>query len=366
MSGTKREHSASASTQNIPPQTFPLAHPPPKSTSNRQCLRLSSRLLLQIQQLTPSSTKPSLPPRAIPILELYQPSTFGKSVTRAPGARKVHSRDLYLRQSDSFTHLKNKSRGANGEMNGHGSNGNGYSNGTGSGNGNTKPRSGSGASSKASSKSKSSSGSRSRSGSGIASGDEDDREKRVTFKSRRRRRSTSSPGDNNEDDEDGEGDVVAVIYTSPKPKSKTKNEQPPEAELFFPISGSSWEASSPAPGRYRFSSPEIDGNENNAVVFEWEKRPPSRSSPVSGGGSEKGTDDDRFVLSLSGTNIESTSLRRPWLTQLTRRGLHVGGLDAWQGDLRALGIDDGGESAGLYMLILTMGVWVARREGWVL
>ncbi|KAL3441288.1 hypothetical protein BJX65DRAFT_313959 [Aspergillus insuetus] len=328
-------HSHSPKT-TIPPQTFPLAHPPPKSKSKSQkkCLRLSSRLLLQIQQLHYSSTSSQNgAPRAVPILELYQPSTFGKSV----GARKAHSRDMYLVQSEPFVHLRRKQRSgvANGISNG---NGNGLVNGNGSTNG-TKPRSGSGASRR---KSKSSQEPES-------SGEDDDRERKIRSKK-------AAKETNAEDDEE---DVVAVIHTSPKPK--TKGDEPAEAELYFPLSGAIWNATSPSPGQYRFKQDlegnGLVGNNDAGVVFSWENRPPSASSTAT----EKSDEGDRFVLSVSGT----TSSRRPWLAQLTRRGLHVGGMDAWQRELRALAIDDGADGAGLYTLIVTMGVWVARREGWV-
>jgi hypothetical protein len=235
---------------------------------------------------------------------------------------------MYLVQSEPFVHLRRKQK--SGVVNGV-SNGNGATNGT-------KPRSGSGASRR---KSKSSQDHES-------SGDED-RERKI-----RSKKAAKEP--NAEEDEE---DVVAVIHTSPKPK--TKGDEPAEAELYFPLSGAIWNATSPSPGQYRFKQ-DLEGNglagDNDAgVIFSWENRPPSASSTAT----EKSDEGDRFVLSVSGT----TSSRRPWLAQLTRRGLHVGGMDAWQRELRALAIDDGADGAGLYTLIVTMGVWVARREGWV-
>ncbi|RAH51486.1 uncharacterized protein BO95DRAFT_437664 [Aspergillus brunneoviolaceus CBS 621.78] len=74
-------------------QVFPFAHPPPKSTS---CFRFTSRLLLQIQQLLSAS-------RALPILEIYRPSSLGKSIPGCPS--KVHSQDLYVVQSDAYQNL---------------------------------------------------------------------------------------------------------------------------------------------------------------------------------------------------------------------------------------------------------------------
>ncbi|PYH79442.1 hypothetical protein BO82DRAFT_393870 [Aspergillus uvarum CBS 121591] len=80
-------------TKSQPQQVFPFAHPPPKSTS---CFRFTSRLLLQIQQLLSAS-------RALPILEIYRPSSLGKSIPGCPS--KVHSQDLYVVQSDAYQNL---------------------------------------------------------------------------------------------------------------------------------------------------------------------------------------------------------------------------------------------------------------------
>ncbi|OJJ71101.1 hypothetical protein ASPBRDRAFT_30846 [Aspergillus brasiliensis CBS 101740] len=80
-----------------PKHTFPLAHPPPKSSP---CLRLTPRLLLQVQQLSTTTSKP-IRQRVLPILEIYQPPRLGKSLPKCP--RKLHSRDLYILQSDAYT-----------------------------------------------------------------------------------------------------------------------------------------------------------------------------------------------------------------------------------------------------------------------
>ncbi|KAL4744080.1 hypothetical protein BDV11DRAFT_2523 [Aspergillus similis] len=316
-------------------QLFPLAHPPPKSKSasnKTPRLRLSSRLVLQIQQSSHS--------RAIPILELYQPSTFGKSIALPDGSRKVHGRDLYVTQSEMYTHLRRPSKrdGVNGYGNGHG-----YR---------TKSRSGSGGSGSASgsvSGSATSGRPKSRS-SGDSSSDEGQGECKAKFMARRK----------SGNDADGEqDDVVAMIHTSPKSTAA-------DAQLFFPQTNQTWETTSSRPGQYRFQS---DGN---SIVFEWEKRPPSRSHPS---GTAENDDGDRFVLSVSVSEPTSSHTKRPWLAQLSKRGVHVGGLEAWRDEpgIRALidGVSDGagtggsGAGAGLYTLILTMGVWVAKGEGWV-
>ncbi|RAK86455.1 hypothetical protein BO79DRAFT_239150 [Aspergillus costaricaensis CBS 115574] len=91
------ESSISSQTRTkTPKHTFPLAHPPPKSTP---CLRLTPRLLLQIQQLSITSNRH----RALPILEIYQPPRQGKSLPNCP--RKIHGRDLYILQSDAYTDI---------------------------------------------------------------------------------------------------------------------------------------------------------------------------------------------------------------------------------------------------------------------
>lgn len=328
-------------------QTFPFAHPPPKKSSktkkSRQCLRLSTRRLLQIQQLQQTTSTP----RVTPILELYRPSSFGKSIPlhHENGSRKVRSRDLYLTQSEPYTHLRNRNRS---KSNGHSSvDSNGLL--TPPANGHAmRSRSCSGGS-----RSGASSVSGEEGGGGAAGGSEWG----ARLRSPRRRKeskdsaySSASASGSEENDDEEENDVVAVIHTSPKPRAK--GVEAPDAELFFPLFGWSWEASSPAPGRYRFR------DDKGMVVFDWEKRPPSRSSPAT---AEK-EDGERFVLGMSESGGGTTSLRRPWLAQLSRRGIHVAGFEGWQGELGALMIDDG---AGLYTLILTMAVWVAREAEWV-
>ncbi|KAL4972968.1 hypothetical protein BDW66DRAFT_113272 [Aspergillus desertorum] len=303
-------------------QIFALAHPPPKSksASNKSPrLRLSSRLVLQIQQSSQS--------RAIPILELYQPSTFGKSIVLPDGSRKVHGRDLYLTQSEMYTHLKRRHKG-----DGVSSSGN-----------RAKPRSGSGASASGSA---TSSRGKSRS-SGESSSDEGQGECKAMFRARRR---SGNEADGEEDD------VVAMIHTSPKSTTA-------DAELFFPLTNQTWETTSSRPGHYRFQMANKEGDANS-VMFEWEKRPPSRSSPP---GAAENDDGDRFVLGVTILEPTSSHTKRLWLAQLSKRGVHVGGLDVWRDEpgLRALIDGVGPKGAGLYTLILTMGVWVAREEGWV-
>ncbi|GES62361.1 hypothetical protein AFLA70_141g002511 [Aspergillus terreus] len=84
----------------IPSQIFPLAHPPPKPP---QRLRLTPRLVLQIQQLASSTG------RAVPVLEVLRPSRLGRTLAVGAGAGaarvKLSSRGLYIAQSEPFLHL---------------------------------------------------------------------------------------------------------------------------------------------------------------------------------------------------------------------------------------------------------------------
>ncbi|KAL4957070.1 hypothetical protein BDW69DRAFT_157117 [Aspergillus filifer] len=346
----------------IPHQAFPLALPPPKSTSTK-CIRLSPRLLLQVQQLQISSSSRSRTTRAIPILELYQPPTFGKTIA-VPGrdgggngignaCRKVHGRDLYLTQSEEFAHLRKRAKRV------------GLAHGDGLMNGNgTKPRSGSGgsASTAAASRDRGSyvSGSASGTGSGPSSGDE--AERGTKFRSRRKSRNSTAETDG-EGAGEGEDDVVTIIHTLPKPRSK--DVIAPDAELFFPLSGLAFDAVVKGSGAYSFES----SNWHVKICFTWENRPPSRSSTNP---NEK-DEGDRFVLSFSGSSETTSLTRKPWLAQLTKRGISVCGLD---GDALAGvggnstwaaldGEGRGGQGAGLYTLILSSALWVARVEGWV-
>ncbi|GIC90992.1 uncharacterized protein Aud_007430 [Aspergillus udagawae] len=73
---------------------FPLAHPPPKPT---QRLRLTPKLLLQIQHLSPTSTRP------LPVLEAWQPSRF--AARPCANLPKLHAGDIYITQSEAYTSL---------------------------------------------------------------------------------------------------------------------------------------------------------------------------------------------------------------------------------------------------------------------
>ncbi|GFF78498.1 hypothetical protein IFM62136_09833 [Aspergillus lentulus] len=73
---------------------FPLARPPPKPT---QRLRLTPKLLLQIQHLSPKSTRP------LPVLEVWQPSRFAaRPCATLP---KLHAGDMYVTQSEAYASL---------------------------------------------------------------------------------------------------------------------------------------------------------------------------------------------------------------------------------------------------------------------
>ncbi|KAL5362095.1 hypothetical protein BJX96DRAFT_153392 [Aspergillus floccosus] len=81
---------------NSSSEIFPLAHPPPKGP---QWLRLTPRLVLQIQQLASSTG------RAVPVLEVLRPSRLGKALAVGGARVKLSSHGLYIAQSEQFLHL---------------------------------------------------------------------------------------------------------------------------------------------------------------------------------------------------------------------------------------------------------------------
>ncbi|KAL4803070.1 hypothetical protein BDV18DRAFT_146199 [Aspergillus unguis] len=357
---SSRKQSRSRAQTNT--QIFPLAHPPPKKGTqqkrSRPRLRLSSRLLLQIQQSSSS--------RAIPILELFQPSTFGKSIVSNDGtARKVHSRDLYLTQSEMFTHLRGRRKRGSGSGNTD-ENGylsvNGHANGNGTG---TKPRSFSGASGGSASGASYRPKSRSSYGDATGSSGEEGCEWKAKFRPRKSKnksksRQSLSISSSAGDESSEEDEVVAVIHTSPKKsKTTTATTEQIDAELFFPITQQTWHATS-THQTYQFKPP--DGQSD--IIFTWESRPASPSS-ISSSSSPSAT--DRFVLSAVIDGHPTSSPKNAWLAQLTRQGFRIGGLEepAIRALIRGCDGQQGEMGAGLYTLILTMGVWVARREEWV-
>ncbi|EAW25201.1 uncharacterized protein NFIA_106900 [Aspergillus fischeri NRRL 181] len=81
---------------------FPLAHPPPKPT---QRLRLTPKLLLQIQHLSPKSNRP------LPVLEVWQPSRFAaRPCATFP---KLHAGDMYITQSEAYASLSGENHNHN-------------------------------------------------------------------------------------------------------------------------------------------------------------------------------------------------------------------------------------------------------------
>lgn len=80
--------------------TFPLAHPPPKPT---QRLRLTPKLLLQIQHLSPKSTRP------LPVLEVWLPSRFAGRLCANANLPKLRAGDMYITQSEAYTSLSGDS-----------------------------------------------------------------------------------------------------------------------------------------------------------------------------------------------------------------------------------------------------------------
>lgn len=155
-----------------------------------------------------------------------------------------------------------------------------------------------------------------------------------------------------------EDEVVAVIHPHPSPKSRPKektgsgdgNEK--EATLFFPPSDQTWHATCPVPRMYRFHSPA-----SPSTIFTWESRPPSRSS------SSK-ENSPRFGLSVEGPG-GGESCRNACVAQLTPQGFRIGALELilHGSEFHELEVEIK-EVARLYTLVITMGVWIAKEEGW--
>ncbi|KAF9887103.1 hypothetical protein FE257_010597 [Aspergillus nanangensis] len=259
-----------------PQQIFSLAHPPPKSP---QCLRLTPRLVLQIQQLSSTSGRP------IPVLEVFRPSHLGKSIATHGGERgsraKLSPRDLYILQNEPYTHFASTTT--------------------------------------------------------------------TTTTSTRR----ASP------------EIIGAISQS---VTKKQNNTPTTTTtiLYFPSppSPTAWKATR-LPRGYQFHL--IHRIHTRGCSLEWEKRPRSSASE----GDDKG---DRFVLSIMG-DADGTTLRRPWLATLTKRGLKVGGWDRAQREYLAFLTEDDDEDGHgnvngeeidkcLCHWALGMAVYVAAQEGW--
>ncbi|KAL4893827.1 hypothetical protein BDV59DRAFT_201586 [Aspergillus ambiguus] len=215
-------------------QIFPLAHPPPKTT---QCLRFTPRLVLQIQQLAPSTGRP------VPVLEVLRPSRLAKCVDVGGAASRVKlsARGLYIAQSEPYLHLA-----ANATA--------------------------------------------------------------------------------------GRYDVVGAIPALSASAAR---------DMLHLVSCADPCAITSTPRGYRFHLPGDDGGK----ILEWAKRPRSADE-------DKG---DRFVLGI----VAAEDLRRPWLATLTKRGLKVPPWDRPQREYLAA------DEATIYTWVLTMGVYVAAREGWI-
>ncbi|KAI9035343.1 uncharacterized protein KD926_003733 [Aspergillus affinis] len=288
---TASSTTAPATTSTSKAQTFPLAHPPPKAS---QCLRLSPRLLLQIQQLTPSS-------RIIPVLEIYQPSRLGKSVPN--GQPKLHARDMFLTQSESYSHIpgSDSANATEGAPPTHDFVGAIYAD----------PKRTSGA------------------GVYIPAGNlkweatQTPRGYRFQLKrgSAPRPASQQSVGDG----------TAAASDAAPPPSRGQEGGQCPQEPLNIALD---WER------RARTSSDETTDANANA-------------------GSSGNNKPDRFVLTIA----DQPHLRRPWLATLTKKGFMVGGWDRGQRAFltERLGVQD---EQVLYTCFLALGVYVARSEGW--
>ncbi|KAJ5430040.1 hypothetical protein N7491_007056 [Penicillium cf. griseofulvum] len=93
-SDTASEERPSSPTVNTKIQAkFQIARPPPKSS---QLLRLSPKLLLQIQQLSPIH-------RPVPVLEIWQPPLRKSKLTKCfPQRPKLRTKDIYATLNEPY------------------------------------------------------------------------------------------------------------------------------------------------------------------------------------------------------------------------------------------------------------------------
>ncbi|PYI03697.1 hypothetical protein BO78DRAFT_399553 [Aspergillus sclerotiicarbonarius CBS 121057] len=315
------ESSASSQTRSskTPYQTFPLAHPPPKFTPR---LRFLPRLLLQIQQLSSTSH------RVLPILDIYQPPIQGKHLPNCP--RKLHARDIYVLQSDAYTNLPAPRPGTR----------------AGSEEGNANPKS----------------------------------ENYPTTAGVIYFSSSSSSSCKRQQSQNQTGENASASASTSAGEAD---------EIFFPSTQQSWIVNK-TPKGYKFTSVAKDGTgtkSTSTTTLEWRKRCPGGRRPVSASGSgstdseatsttnnengkacegeEKQKEDEknpRFVL--SGVSGGADRVRRSGLAGLEKKGLRIGGWEARQRRFleEELGLGTGEE---VYTVILTLGVYVGRAEGWM-
>ncbi|KAJ5163303.1 uncharacterized protein N7500_005133 [Penicillium coprophilum] len=93
-SDTASEERPSSQSANTKIQAnFQMAQPPPKSS---QLFRLSPKLLLQIQQLSPNHRK-------VPVLEIWQPSLRKSKLTKCfPQRPKLGTKDIYATLNEPY------------------------------------------------------------------------------------------------------------------------------------------------------------------------------------------------------------------------------------------------------------------------
>lgn len=264
-------------------------------------MRLSARLLLQIQQLTSAS-------RAIPVLEIYQPPLLGRSVPN--GQPKLHARDMFLAQSESFSNIPGTGASTSTSTSeaappSHDLVGAIY----------TDPKRPSDA------------------GVYIVDGDmrweatQTPRGYRFLLKRARAPRPTSKHSV-------GDGAAASSDAVSPAHQGQGHDQEPLDIAL-------EWERRA----RTGTSSPEETSTADSGVG----NNTSSNSSKA-----------DRFVLAIA----DQPSLRRPWLATLTKKGFMVGGWDRGQRAYLGERLGVQGDRV-LYTCFLALGVYVARLEGWV-
>lgn len=259
---------------------FQIAKPPPKSS---QRLRLSPKLLLQVQQL-PSNHRP------VPVLEIWQPPLRKSKLTKAfPTRPKLGTRDIYATLNEPY----------------------------------------------------------------------------ITSSSLAQEDLQSPNTQPNNESNAQERDIVAAMC---KPSSPDN----PTSAIHFRYAQCTWQGSVGVAGHqnpcYRFvirNKEHTAGSEHCRMIMQWEKRAAKENDMASS---------EQFVL----VAIDRKERRKSRIATMTREGFeiavrkssvldHLRTCMALTEPVSATGgsVDSAGLEAWLYTLVLTLGVSVASREGWL-
>ncbi|OJI81214.1 hypothetical protein ASPTUDRAFT_193120 [Aspergillus tubingensis CBS 134.48] len=315
------ESSISSQTRTkTPKHTFPLAPPPPKSTP---CLRLSPRLLLQIQQLSITSNRH----RALPILEIYQPPRQGKSLPNCP--RKIHGRDLYILQSDAYNDITSTPKTSSSSEP----------------TSNTYPVA-----------------------AGVIYNNHNPNPKKPTTPTP----TTQGPTTTTEEDEIYLPTTHQTYTATRTPRGNyrfiLREKKTPSGETVI----IEWRRKTQSQTRPRTASGSaVSGSTDSDTVTTTNGNPCEEEDSTTSNSDANANANPRFVLCVSAIGGERAAgadqrVRRSGLAGLEKKGLRVGGWDAKQVRfLEEVGILAPGGEEEVITLVLTLGVYVAWMEGWL-